>query len=67
LAARHWSRRRRPPEQQLGILRRQRSPAGLIIHLADERYDQLVMEVDDPADGAARILQAIGDRSGTER
>ena len=40
---------------------------ALIIRLADERYDQPVVEVDDPADGAARILQAIGDRSCTKR
>jgi hypothetical protein len=33
---------------------------AVIIHLADERYDRLVIEVDDPTATAGAIRQAIG-------
>jgi hypothetical protein len=37
-------------------------PAKAVIHLADERYTQLVIGVDDPAATVAAIRSAVGGR-----
>jgi uncharacterized protein (DUF1778 family) len=43
----------------VGLLGRHDPERAVIIHLADERYDRLVVEVDDPWATAASVNQAL--------